>query len=121
LEPLRRLFKRSDEPPGEADSLRAWACLATNLLVLPGLGSLALGRRTGWLQAGMALGGFALSCVWLFSFLAAWIREQAFPFEAGPDLTLGLLGIGLFGVAWSWSAVSALDAVRQARDRRSGR
>ena len=43
------------------DEARAWTSLMTNLLVLPGLGSLLAGRRAGWPQAALALAGFALS------------------------------------------------------------
>jgi hypothetical protein len=89
----------------------------TNLLVLPGLGSIAAGRRSGWPQAAAALAGFTLTTVWLVSFLAAWLRSGGFPLDAGPYLPLGLAGLLLFAVSWIWGLVTGLLVVRHARGR----
>jgi hypothetical protein len=111
--PMPRLW-----PDGPIDETRAWSCLATNLLVLPGLGSLLAGRRSGFAQAALALAGFALTCVWLLSFMSIWIEGQAFPLDGGSGLGWGLVGVLLFGLSWTWSLVSGLAALRQARQGR---
>ena len=110
---------RTDLPPADVDETRAWACLMANLLVLPGLGSLIAGRRSGWAQAAVALAGFALTTVWFVWVVAAWAREGTFPLDAGPYLPAGALGVLLFGVSWVWGVVTGLAVVRGAR-RRAG-
>jgi hypothetical protein len=84
--------------------------------VLPGAGTLMMGRKVGWAQAALALAGFGLTVVWLITLLAGWIRAQSLDLE-GVDLRLGLAGIAAFGMAWLWSLVSSLDALRRARRR----
>jgi hypothetical protein len=97
------------------DEARAWACLMTNLLVLPGLGSLLGGRRAGWAQAALALVGFALSAVWLVWFVAAFLREGGFPLDGGPYLPMGILGVALFGASWVWGLATGLSLVSGSR------
>ena len=99
------------------DETRAWACLMANVLVLPGLGSLLAGRRSGWPQAAIALAGFALTALWLLSFLSAWARAGSFPLDAGPYLPEGVLGVFLFGLSWVWSLLTGLSVVRRSRPR----
>jgi len=100
------------------DEARAWACLLTNLLVLPGLGSLMAGRRAGWPQAALALVGFALTTVWLGWFLLAWSRGGEFPLDPGPYFSVGAAGILIFGVSWLWGLLTGLVVLRGARPRR---
>jgi hypothetical protein len=103
------------------DEARAWASLMTNLLVLPGLGSLLAGRRVGWPQAALALAGFALSTVWLGWFVIAWWGTGGFPLDGGPYLPMGLLGVLLFAVSWVWGLLTGLAVVRESRDPQSRR
>jgi hypothetical protein len=105
------------------DEARAWACLMTNLLVLPGLGSLLAGRRAGWAQAALALIGFALTTVWLVWFVVDWSRTGSFPLDGGPYLPAGLLGVLLFAASWGWGLGTGLGVVRESRvaKTRSGR
>src|SRR5437773_11945640 len=88
-----------------SDEAGAWAGLAVNLLVLPGAGSLMMGRKVGWAQAALALAGFGLTVVWLIILLAGWIRTQSLDL-ADLDLRLGLAGIAAFGASWLWSLAS---------------
>jgi len=112
-----RAARRGLEGDG-VDEARAWASLMTNLLVLPGLGSLLAGRRAGWGQAALALVGFALSTAWLAWFVVAWSRTGSFPLDGGPYLPLGLLGVLLFAVSWMWGLVTGLAVVRESRAQR---
>jgi hypothetical protein len=88
-----------------------------NLLVLPGLGSLIAGRRSGWAQAAVALAGFALTTVWFVWFVAEWARSGNFPLDAGPYLPAGALGVLLFAVSWTWGLITGLAVVLGARGR----
>jgi hypothetical protein len=99
------------------DEAIAWGSLVANLLVLPGLGSLLVGRKVGWLQAALALGGFVLMLVWLGSFVVTWINRESMPLDGGPELGRGLLGVGLSLGAWLWSLASSLGAIRSAGKR----
>jgi hypothetical protein len=94
---------------------RAWAALSTNLLVLPGAGSLMLGRRSGWPQMALALAGLALSVAWLVVVVRQLMAGGLEALIPVPALGTGLLGIGLFGVAWVWAAATSWDSLRRAR------
>jgi len=100
-------------PTQGQDETRAWACLMTNLLVLPGLGSLLVGRRSGWAQAALALLGFALTLVWLVWFAVTWSGTGEFPLDGGPYLGEGVGGVLLFAVSWVWGLVTGLSVVRK--------
>ena len=100
------------------DPSRAMSCLAANLLVLPGLGTLVAGRRWGVVQAALALAGFALTLGWLTFFVMAWIQLGAFPLTGGPHLSWGILGVAVFGAAWLWSLATGLAVLREARSGR---
>lgn len=99
-----------------AERDRALAALSANLVVLPGLGSLVLGERAGWLQAPMALAGMTLSVRWLVLVLLDWRRERALP-DTLPRTGLLLAGVALFAVAWLWALATGLRALRRARGR----
>jgi hypothetical protein len=90
--------------------------LSANLVVLPGLGSLLLGRRSGWLQAPLALSGLALTITWLVLVLMDWRRTGALP-ETVPRTGLLLGGLALFAAAWLWALVTGLRALRRVRAR----
>lgn len=96
-----------------ADRERALAALAANAAVLPGTGSLLLGRRAGWAQAALALSGFALTVSWVVLVLGQWWREGALPPGEVPRPGLLLAGLGLFAAAWLWALATSLDALRR--------
>src|SRR5438445_6318161 len=93
----------------------AWGCLTTNL-ALPGFGSLAAGRRVGYLQAALTLMGMALTIIFGVPFtiwsLSNWARlhdpasdQLAALGEMWTRVRWALLGIGIFGVGWLWALV----------------
>jgi hypothetical protein len=69
---------RGRDREGHQRARRAWT-FAANLVVLPGLGSLLMGRRSGWLRAPMALGGMTLAMRWLVLVLLDWRRASVLP------------------------------------------
>ena len=104
-------------PPKLLDRSTARNCLLTNLLVLPGLGSVMAGRHVvGALQILTALAGFGLTGYWFTTFGAAWLRSASFPLDGGPHLRWGLLGVGLFTAGWCWALVTSLRMLRRAHD-----
>jgi hypothetical protein len=95
---------------------KAWACLMTNVLVLPGLGTLAGGRRaTGLVQAVLSLVGVVLACVWLFAFVMTVVRTSELPSDLGRYGGLGMFGLLLAIVSWVWGLASGLTLVREAK------
>jgi hypothetical protein len=94
---------------------RLWAALAANAVVLPGLGSLVAGRRSGWGQAALALAGFALSLSWLSLVVEDW-RRAGLP-ESLPRVPMLLAGVGLFAAGWLWALHTAWSALRAAGPR----
>jgi hypothetical protein len=86
-----------------------------NALILPGLGSIIGGRRAGWVQAALAVAGFILTNVWAVSFAAEWFGTREFPWNGGPHFRMGLIGIALFIVAWTWALATSWIILRQSR------
>ncbi|MDD2709394.1 MAG: hypothetical protein PHV34_15515 [Verrucomicrobiae bacterium] len=93
----------------------AWACLASNLLVLPGMGTLLAGeRRAAYVQMALALAGGALSVVFLYGAVRQWLQTEMIPLDGGPFLREGIIGIGIFLISWSWSLHSGIRLIRRA-------
>ena len=87
------------------------------MLVLPGLGSFVVGRRlAGVIQAVAALAGAGLCLWWLALFAQQWMTEGAFPMDGGEILRVGVIGVGVFGVAWVWALATSVSVVRTMRE-----
>lgn len=101
---------------------KAWACLMTNVLVLPGAGTMAGGRwATGLVQAILALVGFVMVCLWLVWFVLDAVRTATLPADLGPHAGLGIFGLLLAVVSWVWGLLSGLAILREARVSPEGR
>src|SRR5262245_49613778 len=95
---------------------RAWACLMTNVLVLPGAGTLAAGRRVaGLVQSALALLGFVMVCVWMLAWVTEMVRSGGLPEGLGARGGLGVVGLVLAIVSWVWGLLSGLDILRESR------
>jgi len=100
----------------------AWGCLTTNV-ALPGFGSLVAGRRCGYAQAALALGGEALTLVlgarfllWYAANLARLREDQAAALvEVWLAVRWALFGFVLFALGWLWSLATSLSIVRAAK------
>lgn len=99
-----------DQPP--IDRSKAWSYLITNLLVLPGLGSLMAKRKVGYIQIPLGLGGFCLTLIGLVQIALAWAHTFEFPADRAPYL-LVVLGIVVFLAAWGWSLATSLALFRK--------
>lgn len=97
------------------DRPTAWAYTLTNLLTLPGLGSLAGGRKVGYAQAALALAGFALTLWWLAKTVLEWFARGELPAELNLTLLWGLIGAALYGLAWLWSLGTSVQFHREAK------
>lgn len=107
--------------PAELDRGTAWACLLTNALTLPGLGSLTAGRTVGYLQAGLALSGFVLSLYWLVKTVLRWMAEGQLPAELNGTLFVGFAGIVIYAGAWLWAFATSLALLRDAKTNEQNR
>ena len=96
---------------------RSW--LLTNLLVLPGMGSVMGGRRIGYLQAALAISGMILSLMFAVSMLREWWVLRELPELDQRGLVMGLGGITLFGLGWLWGLATGLNLLREAEKPRS--
>ncbi|MGA2854265.1 MAG: hypothetical protein ABSE90_09080, partial [Verrucomicrobiota bacterium] len=105
----------------------ALGCFAANLAV-PGLGSLAVGRKIGYVQLTLCLGGLMVSLIFgvrfIYWMLAHWSEfhnsdPNADPFAALRDLwrqaRWTLLGFFLFAVAWFWALFTSLVVIEKAK------
>ncbi|MET0555605.1 MAG: hypothetical protein ABW221_21375 [Vicinamibacteria bacterium] len=95
---------------------RAWVALAVNLAVLPGLGTLFLGRYAAGLVQ-IALSGYGVVALvrWLLAFVREWSRLGSFPLDRGPLFPHALLGLALVVTSWVWCARSGWAIARAAR------
>lgn len=111
---------------GPVSRQTAWGCLTANLAV-PGAGSLAAGRRSGYAQMLLTVAGLILSTIFGLQFilwqLANWGRlhsPELDPLsslnEVWRQLRWALLGLAVFGVAWLWALGSSLIILQSSRD-----
>ncbi len=100
-------------PRRRLDRPTAWACLIANL-ALPGSGSLVAGRRTGYVQAALAVAGMVLSTAFAGWFLREVLRDQGFPEEFGPWLWIGGAGLVCFAGGFCWALVTSLVILSEA-------
>lgn len=107
------------EAPGPAplDRASARACLWTNLLVLPGLGSLVAGQRVGWAQVTLALAGLGAFLWGLVRLVRDWLASEGLGFEFTRGLGAMAIGLGISGVAWLWALGTSVQVLRAARAR----
>jgi hypothetical protein len=99
----------------EPDVPTAWACLASNLLVLPGLGSCVAGRWiSGIGQIVVSVFGFIITLLWLVAFVRSWMSSHQMPADLGPQFGKALLGLAIFLFAWCWALVTSLFILSKA-------
>jgi hypothetical protein len=119
--------------PDQTSLENARGCFASNL-AMPGLGSLAGGRKIGFLQLGLSLASFGITLGFGFRFiywaLAHWAEfyqptPDADPFQPLRDLwhqaRWPLLGIALFAVAWGWTLLTSWALLAEAKKKNAGR
>jgi hypothetical protein len=113
-------------PRRPLDRQTAWGCLTANLLGVPGLGSLAAGRRVGYGQMILSLTGLALTSAFGVRFIVWYAAHSAEVNQVGDDgmahfgelwvhLRWAFLGIGVFVIAWLWALASSLSILAQAK------
>ncbi len=119
-------FSLIPSPRRPLDRKTAWGCLTTNLFGLPGLGSLAAGRVTGYAQMAFSLAGLAITTAcgvrfvtWYFSGSNRLQQSNYDPGESLRELWVHvrwpLLGVGVFLVGWIWALASSLSILAQAK------
>jgi len=113
-------------PRGNLSPQTAWGCLTANL-ALPGSGSLAAGRLSGYPQVALALVGLALTMAYgtrfVFWFLRNYSRLQennitdpvGYIMEIWLAVRWALLGMGVFGLTWIWALITSMAIVRSAK------
>ena len=103
----------------------AWGCFIANL-GLPGAGSIAAGRYSGYGQLALAAIGTLVTVVfgtraigWYISNWSRLHQSQIDPLDTLEEMWLvlrwALLGIGIFLVAWLWAVATSLVIIRAAR------
>jgi hypothetical protein len=89
----------------------------SNMVVLPGLGSLMAGRRCGFVQIALALIGAVLVASWCIWFVWELSETLEFSFDMGPyGWALKFGGISLL-VSWIWSFVTSLQIFCEVRSK----
>lgn len=107
------------------DRQTARGCLTANLLGLPGLGSLAAGRKAGYAQMALSFAGLALTSVYGVRFLI-WFSStstgsQQLDNQTGEyfeqvwlHVRSAFLGMGIFLCGWLWGLASGLSILSEA-------
>ena len=103
-------------PPSTAgmERSKAWGCLAANLFVCPGVGSIMAGRRSGWLEVAGAVGGTVWMAVSMARLVMLWIDQMRPPPDWQGLVRSGWGGLALFMAAWLWSMGTSLSVLRAA-------
>jgi len=87
----------------------AWACLTTNQLALPGLGSIVAGRKSGYVQAFLAMLGLGISMFFTTWLIHALLNLEPYPvfldewktfFKTNSTyMWIGFSGFFIFGIS----------------------
>lgn len=94
-----------------------------NLAAFPGLGTIMAGRRIGYLQAAIMVGGFVLTmgflllymtCIWRFAMSGNW-GENDLKACYQPYRWMLFSGLALTATAWLWAAYSSRQILREHR------
>jgi hypothetical protein len=119
-------FSLTPGPRRPLDRQTAWGCLTANLFGLPGLGSLAAGRRTGYGMMVLSLTGLAITSVFGIRFIIWFTSHSAEMNQSGDGGMSGfgelwahlrwpLLGVAVFLAGWLWALASSLSILAQAK------
>jgi hypothetical protein len=113
------------ESHDDASRQKARGYLATNV-VMPGLGSLAGGRKVGLMQLGLSLASFAMTIGCGLNFIywsiTHWSEYHGANAGLDPLKTLGdlwqharwpLLGISLFLLSWLWAMITSRSLLQK--------
>jgi len=119
-------FSLTPGPRRPLDRQTAWGCLTANLFGLPGLGSLAAGRRTGYGMMILSLTGLAMTSIFGIRFIVWYTAHSAEVNqldEGGMSgygqlwdhLRWALAGIAVFLIGWLWALASSLSILAEAK------
>lgn len=114
--------KRAAHEPG--DSEVAKGCLTANF-ALPGSGSLAAGRKVGYLQLALCLTGFFLTLIFGVRFIS-WALSHWSDLHDSDDPMAGLqkilaacvlpfIGFVLVALAWIWALATSMSVIQHAQ------
>lgn len=95
------------------DPKAAWSCFLTNALVVPGLGTLLLGRWRGGIQLAMAVGGVMMSGYSVFAMMRPLLGEESAPVFSLDWRPLAA-SLALFLAGWIWAMADGWMLWRQA-------
>jgi 4a-hydroxytetrahydrobiopterin dehydratase len=102
-------------PAKKTSRIKARNAALLNQLATPGLGSL-LARR--WIegvgQLLFSLGGFGCVLVWFVQLMIQYYGQITGNVVVKPVGWIGLLGAGLFVLAWCWSLATSFSLLREA-------
>ncbi len=106
--------KTSSRPPPRVISRsKAWSCLITNLLVLPGLGTVMAGKAFGRVQILSAAAGFSATVYGILRVFSEWLRQEHFPGDFATYKWF-FTGAAMFLGSWIWSGITGILLLRQA-------
>jgi len=109
---VTRYATSSDSPPSRA---AAWSCLAANLFLWPGLGSIAARRKVGLVQMGLSAAGVVMVCVCFVWFFYHWVKAGRPPAWSGPYVRIGVMGAVIFMLSWFWALATSISIVRSTK------
>jgi hypothetical protein len=113
-------------PRRPLDRQTAWGCLTANLFGVPGLGSLAAGRRVGYFQMLLSVGGLAISSVFGIRFILWYLSNSAQMNQLDDTgleqlggiwlhLRWALAGIAVFACGWLWALMTSISILAEAK------
>lgn len=109
----------NEHPNKSVDKQTAWTCTLANLLVAPGLGSIAAGLRIGYVQLAIAVIGLILSVIGVVGVVRDWSGEGGFAGGMPAAFWVASSGFALFLVAWLWALLISVRLHREANRSRT--
>jgi len=100
---------------------RAWLSVAINQLAFPGLGTIMMNRRSGYVQATVMVAGFILAtgfalwvivCAVRYTMNPAW-DEADFRAAYQPFKWALFSGLAMCAMAWIWALFSSIGILRR--------
>jgi hypothetical protein len=93
----------------------AAACMASNLMVFPGVGSLAAGRGSGYGHVILAFIGTAATVFGGWRAVSQYFRTEEPGLEFWRNMAVALAGMFVFGTGWLWALATSLDIMKEAK------
>lgn len=101
------------QPP---DKSSAWGWTLTNLVVLPGLGTIAAGQKKGYAQAAITIVGMVITLIGVSHLLSFFADLGNIDETALGPLLVTFVGLLITLIGWVWALITSLGLLKRAKE-----